>query len=150
MYTYQRVSFSLLEVVTPIKRIHPGLDEELGPVSITNHHTVCDQATVVLAHDELGIVSLEMRKCLDDAVGGYNWVILDHQALQLLGTRYLILERLGIVHNVRILIEEPEVLAVGIFRQGVAQGDNLGPRLGRTAGIVVVGFDDHGLIACNC
>lgn len=44
----QRMAFSLLEVVAPVKRVEPGVEEELGPVTLADKERALREALGVL------------------------------------------------------------------------------------------------------
>lgn len=145
--TYKSVSLGLLKVVALVQRIHPRLDKELGPVAVSEDVAVSYEACIVLADDEGRIPSLKMAKSLNDAIRGHNWPILDHQALQLGRGHDLRLQSPIEVHDVGILIQEPNKGGIGVLRQCMAHRDDLGPRAGRFASVVVCRLYDHSLVS---
>lgn len=145
--TYKSVSLGLLKVVALVQRIHPSLDEELGPVTVSEDVAVSYEPCIVLADDESCITSLKMAKSLNDAIRGHNWPVLDHQAFQL-GRRHDLRFQSPIeVHDIGILIQEPNKGGIGVLRQCMAHRDDLGPRSGRFASVVVCRLYDHGLVS---
>lgn len=135
-HTYQRVRLGLLEVVAPVQRVEPGVEEEFGPVPVAEDEAAGRQALLVLGHDKVNVVALEVRKGLDDAVRRDHGQVLDHVLLQVLGAHDVVDDvELG-VHDERVLVQVPDVLGVWKLGQGVSRRRHLGPRHGVAADIV--------------
>lgn len=124
---YQRMSLGFLEIKVPIHGIKPCLNKKLGPFPIANDHTLVYQAFLVLAHNKVDILASKMGKGLDNAIWRDDRVVLDHQTLQLSGIGHLVVQALGRIHDVGVLVKIPDKLAVGVFRQRMAHGEDLGP-----------------------
>ncbi|KAI4129780.1 MAG: hypothetical protein LQ338_002090, partial [Usnochroma carphineum] len=66
--TYQSMALRFLEVVAPVQRIEPRVQEELGPVASLQYQAPLTQALAVLRQYQIDPIALEIRKCLDHAV----------------------------------------------------------------------------------
>ena len=75
--------FRFLEIVTSIERIEPGVDEELGPITVPQDKAAGRKSFLVLCEDKVHIFPLQMRERLDDAVGRDDGVVFNHDVLQL-------------------------------------------------------------------
>lgn len=76
---YQGVPFGFLEIIRSVKGIQPGLEEELGPFTVSDNNVVVHQPSLVLAEDEVGVVPLKVSIGLDDAVRRNDWLAANHQ-----------------------------------------------------------------------
>lgn len=77
--TYQSMPLRLLEVVAPIQRIEPCVQEKLGPIASLQNEAALAQPLTVLRQDEINPVSFQVRECLDDAVWRHDGFVLQHQ-----------------------------------------------------------------------
>jgi hypothetical protein len=104
----QRMAFGLLEVITPVYRIEPSIEEELGPLSVPNHETARRQSILVLCDDEIYSVALEVTEGFDDAVGRYNGCVGDHVGFEFRGCEQVGVDGERAVHDERCSVEVPE------------------------------------------
>lgn len=108
------MSLSLLEIVASVERVHPRLNKELGPVTIADEKTVYHKPGFVLADDKGSLVSFQVSKSLDNAVRRYDGLVPDHQPLQLRRVRQLVLQGHVQLHDVGILVEEPDEFGIRV------------------------------------
>lgn len=102
------MALRLLKVITPVNRIEPSIEEELRPLSVSDHKTARRQSILVLCNDEIYSVAFKVAKGFDDAVGWYDGRVCDHVGLEL-GRR----EQVGVdgecgVHDERRGVDVPE------------------------------------------
>lgn len=136
----------LLEVVAPIQRIKPRVEQELGPVAVAHDEAPRREAVLVLRQREVDLLAAQVREGADDAVGRDDGLVLDHQGVHLLRGHDL-LDRQRRVHDQRVLVQEPEVLGVRVIVQGVAHRGQFGPGDRRAGEVVVADGGEEGRVA---
>lgn len=87
------MSLRLRETVAPVQGIKPDIQKESSPITLLDNEACRNQILLVLREDEVHVTSFQMRKRLDDAVGGHNRNILEHQRLETLMVEDVRLER---------------------------------------------------------
>ena len=80
---YQSVRVCLLEIVRPVQRIKPGVEEELAPLASTENEAALCQPDLILGNDEIDLVRFKVGECFDDAIWRYHWVVFEHHTLDL-------------------------------------------------------------------
>lgn len=139
----------LLKVIAPINRIEPRLEEELGPVTVPHHQAARREALLVLREHKMDVVAAQVAERLDDAVGRDDRMILNHQLLQPRRLHDVLLDCQLRVHDEGVLVQEPDVLGVREFGDGVSHRHHQGPRGGSPGEIVVVYVREECLVACR-
>lgn len=87
----ERVALSFLEIISPVQRVEPRVQEELGPVialfataGIAQQKAAVCEIVAVLGKDQRGLLSGEVGEGVDDAVGGDNGDVFEHKGLETL------------------------------------------------------------------
>lgn len=142
------MGLSPLEVVTPIDRIKPRLQHELSPLPIAHDETADRQSFFILREDKIYIRTLQVAKGFDDAVRGDDGLVLLHQGFYPGGCHYVMLDRETRVHDERVLVEEPQEVAVGILGERVSRRDHTCPGGWRFLQIVVLCAGEESLVTC--
>lgn len=90
------------------QRVEPEVQEEARKVAVLEHETTRAEVLAVLRQDEIDILPLQMRECLDDAVRRHDRDILQHQRLETASFKQMRFEGLGRVHDecMRAQVEE--------------------------------------------
>jgi len=125
--THQRMRLGLLKVVAAVERVEPRLEEEAGPLAVLEHPAARRQAVLVLREEELDVAAAEMAKSLNDAIGRHDGIVLNHPLVQLGRVHNVGLDGAFGVHDERILVQEPQVLAVGELCQDVPRRHHARP-----------------------
>lgn len=125
--TYESVDLGLLEVVAPVERIVPGIEEELRPFRVSYYHTIGGHSPCILRDHKVNIVGFERLVRMDDAIRKSDRLVAHHQLVELPGSQYILMQGDLGIHDEGILVEEPDVLAVGKLVQGVPHSDHFGP-----------------------
>lgn len=113
---------SLLEVVAPVDRIKPYVQEVLGPLSVLDNETAWRQAVLVLSDDQVDPIALEIAESLDDTVWWHDGSIGDHERFQFGGCEKGGVDRDGGVHDNGGRIEVPEETRARMEGHGMAHG----------------------------
>ena len=104
----QRMTLRLLKVITPIDRIEPSIQEELGPLSVPHNKATRRQSIFVLCNDEIYSVALEVTESFDDAIGRYDGCVGDHVGFEFGGGEQVGVDGESVVHDEGAGIEVPE------------------------------------------
>lgn len=73
---------SLREIITPVQRIKPRIQEELGPLGIPDEETTGTQILLILRNHQINVLPAQVAEGADHAVGRHHGLVLDHQLLQ--------------------------------------------------------------------
>ena len=146
--TYQGVPLRLLKIVAPVQRIEPDVEKKLAPLALPQHEALLAQALAVLGEHEINFIPGQAREGVDDAVGRHDGLVAQHQRLEPLGRHDVLRKRQRGVHDDGVRGEGPEVGAVRVEGQGVAEGGDQGPGFRGGADVVVFGGGVVGLVAC--
>lgn len=116
--------------ITPIQRIKPEIQKEAREVALAEHKAAGADILVILSHDEVNVICLEMRECPNDAIRRHHGEILEHQRLEAGLVKQMGLEGFRGVHDEGVRAEVEEVCRVGVCRHCVAEGRRDGPCVG--------------------
>lgn len=144
----ERVALGFLEIVAAVQRVEPGVQEELGPVGIADEQASARQTFAVLREHEIDALAFEVREGLDDAVGGHDGLVGDHEGFEFGGLQDYAGEGLAGVHDQGGGREVEDPMGVWVEGQGVAESGHGGPggwHVGHE--IVVCGAGEEGLVA---
>lgn len=117
-----------LKVITAIHWVKPRIEEEFCPFAILHNYATSSETVLILRGNEFDVACSDMRKGLDDAVWWHNRVILQHHLLELLGAHHMFFNFGARIHDERVLVEVPNVLAIGIFSDRVSHSYHFCPR----------------------
>ena len=123
----QSMGLGLLEVVTPVDRVKPAVQEKLCPLPIPNYKTTRRQPVLVLCDDEIYSVALEVAKGLDNAIRGYDGSVGQHVSFQLGWCEEVGVNGQRLVHDQSRVIKIPEEGRGWKERHGVADSRYTGP-----------------------
>jgi hypothetical protein len=146
----QRMRLRFLEVVATVDGIEPRIQEVLGPLSIAHNEAARCDSILVLRHNHVYAVALEVSKGLDDAVWGDHGLVDNHEFLETRRREEVGLQREGGIHNERGAVEEPDEGGPGVEGHGVPHGGNFGPRKRGVPQWVVCVVGKECCVAFNC
>lgn len=125
--TYQCMCLRMFEIIAPIQRVKPSIEQESRPFTPLDNKAPWDQALLVLANYQVDIFFFQIAECLDDAIRWHDWHVFLHDRFQTLFIKDLRLEREGRVHNQGVLRKVEEVGAGWVLGHGIAHGGDDGP-----------------------
>ena len=83
------VALRFLEVVATVQRVEPGVQEELGPVvalfctaGVAEQEAAVREVVAILGEDEGGFGGGEVGEGVDDAVGGHDGDVFEHEGFE--------------------------------------------------------------------
>ena len=76
--TYQGVAFGFLEIIIPVQRIEPTVQEKPRPVPLSDDEAPLTQRFRVLSEDKVDLVAFQMAECFDDAVWWDDGLVFQH------------------------------------------------------------------------
>lgn len=69
---------SLREIITPVQRIKPRIQEELSPLGIPDEETTWTQILLILRNHQINVLPAQVAEGTDHAVGRHHGLVLDH------------------------------------------------------------------------
>ena len=76
--TYQCVSLGFLKIVAAVEWVEPCVQEELGPFASAEDEAALAETLAILCENEIDLVAFEVGEGPDDAVGGYDGLVPEH------------------------------------------------------------------------
>lgn len=104
----QRMTLSLLKVITPINRIKPSIQEELSPLPIPHHKATRRQPIFILCNDEIYSVAFQVAERFDDAVRRHDGGVGNHVGFEFGGCEQVGVDGESGVHDEGCSVEVPE------------------------------------------
>ena len=98
-HVLQSMPLRLLKVITPVERVIPRIQEELGPLSGSDQQTASRQTLPILRDDKIHPLAFEVGEGLYDAVGRHDGFVGDHERFQLSWVEQLFVQRFAGVHD---------------------------------------------------
>lgn len=82
LLTYQNVGLGLCKVIANVQRVEPEVEEVFGKITLSKEEATGAQILRIGGHNEIDILSLYMRKRLDDAIGRHDGDVLEHEGFE--------------------------------------------------------------------
>lgn len=123
----QRVELCFLEIVRPVDRVEPHIEEVLCPLAISDGEAAGRKAVFVLCKYKVYPVALEVAECLNNAVRGDYRRIREHCSLKLRGSEERRMDRKRGIHDERGVVDVPEPRRAWVEGHGMAHGRHAGP-----------------------
>ena len=76
------MDLSLHKIITAVQRLEPDIQEEPRKVAVPQDKATRTEILAILRQDEVDILLLQLRECLDDAVRRHDRDILQYQRLE--------------------------------------------------------------------
>lgn len=135
--------FCLLEVVGPVDRVEPSIQEELCPFSVADYKTTWCQSVLILRNDKINPIALQIAECLDDAFRRNDGGIGEHVRLEFGRREDCSMDGNVHVHDQGSVVKVPHEHRGRVERHGMADRRHTRPRRWRVANrVLVVGWEE--------
>lgn len=72
----------LLEIIRAVQWVEPCIQEKFTPVPSPEDKAPLRQSLLILSDHHINVLALQVRERLDDTIGRYNGLVLDHHAFE--------------------------------------------------------------------
>lgn len=148
--THQSMCLGLLEIITPVNRVKPRLQQKSRPLRVAQHKARCGESFLILCEHKVDILPTQVRESLDNTIRRHDRVVDEHGRLELRCIHHVLLDRQLRVHDERVHVHVPKVCCVGVLREGVAHRDDFCPGGRGVEEIVVADSRKESCVACMC